>query len=45
MTPIAAFLLLVTVLAIHAGWRGGAPERLAAAAMLAPVHYSATDSR
>ncbi|PHP19310.1 hypothetical protein CG471_12830 [Sphingobium sp. IP1] len=34
MTPIAAFLLLVTVLAIHAGWRGGAPERLAAAAML-----------
>ncbi|WP_278393285.1 hypothetical protein [Sphingobium yanoikuyae] len=34
MTPIAAFLLLVVVLAIHAGWRGGAPERLAAAAML-----------
>ncbi|MGJ8481961.1 hypothetical protein [Sphingobium yanoikuyae] len=34
MTAIAAFLLLVAVLATHAGCRGGAPERLAAAAML-----------
>ena len=34
MTRIAAFLVLIILLALHAAWRGGAPERLAAAAML-----------
>lgn len=34
MTQIAAFLVLIALLAIHAACRGGAPERLTAMAML-----------
>lgn len=45
MTPIAAFLLLVALLAIHAGWRGGMPERLAAVAMLVAATATSLTNR
>ncbi|MET3472059.1 hypothetical protein ABIC78_002594 [Novosphingobium sp. 1529] len=44
MTEITAFLVLITTVTIHAGWRGGAPERCAAAAMaLATIATSLTN--
>ncbi|WP_218843554.1 MULTISPECIES: hypothetical protein [unclassified Sphingomonas] len=44
MTEIVAFLLLIAAVTIHAAWRGGAPERCAAVAMLlAAIATSLTD--